>query len=104
MSVGEDTGRIFENVVFLALRRKGIEPHYWLDGQEVDFYWENGQLINACYDVSVPATMARELTGLQTAMDKLGVREAQLITWEDEGEVRSGDSVVHIRPLWKFLR
>ena len=104
MSVGEDTGRIFENIVFLALRRKGIEPHYWLDGQEVDFYWENGQLINACYDVSVPATMARELTGLQTAMDKLGVREAQLITWEDEGEVRSGDSVVHIRPLWKFLR
>jgi hypothetical protein len=74
-----------------------------LDGQEVDFYWENGQLINACYDLSSPGTKSRELSGLQKAMDQLGIREAQLITWDEEGEWISGDQVVHILPLWKFL-
>lgn len=103
MTIGEDTGRVFENLLYMALRRKGIAPCYWLDGQEVDFYWENGQLINACYDLSSPGTKSRELSGLQKAMDQLGIREAQLITWDEEGEWISGNRVVHILPLWKFL-
>ena len=103
MSIHEDIGRVFENSVFLELKRRSISPHYWLDSQEVDFFWENGTLINACYSLTHPETRKREINGLLLAMKKLDLKSGKLITWDKKETVKKGDRTIFIQPLWEFL-
>ena len=103
MSIHEDIGRVFENSVFLELKRRSISPHYWLDSQEVDFFWENGTLINACYSLTHPETRKREINGLLLAMKKLDLKSGKLITWDKKETVKEGSRTIFIQPLWEFL-
>lgn len=103
MSISGDIGRIFENTVFLELRRKGIEPSYLMADQEVDFYWENGRMINASIDISNPKTRERELRGLFKAMEKYDVNSSELITRDRQETIEENGKTVFIKPLWKFL-
>jgi len=103
MTMNEDKGRVFENLVYMALRRRGLAPHYWLDGQEVDFFWENGQLINACFDASDPDTRRREINGLLLAMEKSGQPQSLLLTWDEENTHTANGRTVQVKPLWRYL-
>ena len=80
MSTHTDVGRLFENVVFLHLRRSGRVPYYFLDRQEVDFYGGDLPLINACYSLDSPTTRKREEDSLLSAMQSLNQAESWLIT------------------------
>jgi len=103
MSFNEDTGRIVENAVFLELRRRGILPSYFLKKQEVDFYWENGKLINACYDLSDEKTKKREFNGLLEAMQFMDLQESVLVNWDKKDTIKIEDKFIHLIPLWEFL-
>jgi predicted AAA+ superfamily ATPase len=103
MSIGEDYGRVLENAVFLELRRRGIHPAYFYQKQEVDFYWENGILTNACYDYRFEDTRKREINGLLEAMDYLNLQESQLISWDNQEILNFGNKQIVVRPLWEFL-
>jgi predicted AAA+ superfamily ATPase len=103
MSTHTDIGRIFENVVFLHLRRSGLIPYYFMDRQEIDFYGSNYRLINACYSLEDITTRQREITGLTEAMQALDHRESWLITWEEEETFQKEGKTIHIQPLWKWL-
>lgn len=103
MSIGEDAGRVFENAVYLELRRRGIQPHYWQNGPEVDFFWENGRLIHACYSATDPSTRQREIRGLQVAMEQLDLPESLLLTWDERADLQVKSRTIRVRPLWEFL-
>lgn len=103
MSIGRDIGRVFENTVFMELRRQGIQPSYLRGDQEVDFFWEGGQLINACFDASNHSTRQRELHGLHRAMNQLDLKESWLITTDEKKDISQDGSVIHVLPLWEFL-
>ncbi len=103
VSLHKDIGKVMENAVFLELRRRGIEPNYFLQKQEVDFYWDNGSLVNVCYDLADEKTKNREINGLIEAMNFLGLQEAQLISWDKSDLVSIDDKKIIIRPLWEFL-
>jgi len=98
-----DQGRLFENFVFLHLRRAGLHPNYFLDKQEVDFYVEDRYLINACISMEDYSTRTREVEGLKLAMQKTAMRESYLITWDEEGELDVGSGIIHMLPLWRWL-
>ena len=99
MSISEDRRRLFENMLFMELRRRGIQPSYWLDGQEVDFYWKGGTLINVCYDLSAPETRDREINGLK----QTGEQSSLLITWNKQETISLKEGVIEVQPLWKYL-
>jgi predicted AAA+ superfamily ATPase len=103
MSIHQDLGKVFENLIFLELRRRGIETNYVKHNQEVDFYWEAGSLINACYDYSDPRTKSREINGLVETMNIMDQKTAHLITWDKEEEIKIQDHKIVVRPMWKFL-
>ena len=103
MSAHDDTGRLFENVVFLHLRRSGFAPYYWLDRQEIDFYGSDLPLINACYRLDSPTTRQREVSGLREAMNALNHTESWLITWDEEETIREAGKTIYVLPLWKWL-
>ena len=106
LATGNDIGRIFENIVFLQLRRKGQNICYGRQKQEIDFVLpesESPRLINVAYDISALETRNRELNGLIEGMVGLGVHEALLLTFEVEETVTTDAGKINILPLWKWL-
>jgi len=105
---GSDIGRIYENIVFLELRRRVKDIYYIKAGQqEVDFYYieaQKGYLINVCYDMTQPATREREIRGLSRAMEDLDIQEATIITSEQEEEINIDTKTIHIIPLWRIAK
>lgn len=103
VSIGDDWGRMYENTVFLHLRRKYEDIFYWKGKQEVDFYIPGQYLINVVYDLSDPATEKRELNALTEAAGRLKMTEAILITADREDEVKHDGVSIQLIPLWKWL-
>ena len=110
----ENDGRLAENVVFVALKRKqnlnpDMELFYWKDvhHREVDFVIKDGlkvtNLIQVCWNVQDEKTKNRELRSLRKAMEELNVTNATVITGETEGEEKLHDNTVKLIPLWKWL-
>jgi len=102
----KDIGRVYENLVFLELRRKHMNIRYIKQKQEVDFYFVSkgkGNLINVCYDLDEPSTREREIKGLLEAMESHTIKRALIITNEMEEQIEVDDRVIDIVPLWKWL-
>jgi predicted AAA+ superfamily ATPase len=79
-SEGKDVGHLFENLVYLDLRREGYEPFYYQtrSGYEVDFlaFHPSGKkrLIQVCFDISHRDTLEREMRALNEAEEELQMR------------------------------
>jgi predicted AAA+ superfamily ATPase len=95
----ENIGRIFENVIYLELRRKGEEIFYWKGKGEVDFLIRKGtrivKLINACWELN-KNNEKRELSGLCEAMEKFNVADAEIIVsgYDDRVDIKGKKIVI----------
>ncbi len=109
----EDYGRLYENVVFVELKKRLGESlseiYYWKDkqGKEVDFLVKEGMrtkaLIQVCFDVENPKTKEREVTGLLSAMKNFKLNRGLMITEAFEGEEKFGKKTIQYIPLWMWL-
>lgn len=101
-----DAGRLYENTVFLALKRTFDDIYYWRHpGGEVDFLVKEGEAITraiqVCFDIS--SAEKREVDSLIAAMDEFGLDEGTLIT-DDSRTVREKEGkTIHYVPLWEWL-
>jgi len=95
----ENLGRIFENVVYLALRRKGEEIFYWKGKGEVDFLIRKGtridRLINVCWELN-KKNEKREFSGLYEAMKQFNVSNAKIIVsgYDDQVDIKGKKIVI----------
>lgn len=102
-------GHIYENIVFLELKRRGKELYYWKSkkGKEVDFVLKKGlkieQAIQVSFNILEPKTKSREIESLIEAKNELKVKELILITEDEEKEEKVGKTKIKIIPLWKWL-
>jgi predicted AAA+ superfamily ATPase len=99
-----DCGARLENLVFLALRRRGWPVSYGLagDGHEVDFVCKQDDrphLIQACWSVEQPQTRNREIRALKELAEEYPGATCTIVTWMDEGE----EDGIPILPVWKWL-
>ena len=75
----KDLGRLFENLIYLDLRRQGASIYYYLTEEryEVDFFIHTRQgkkeLIQVTWDMSDPETKQREERALAAAINELKV-------------------------------
>ncbi len=103
----ENIGRIFENVVYLALRRKGEEIFYWKGKGEVDFLIRKGtridRLINVCWELN-KRNEKREFSGLYEAMKQFNVSNAQIIVsgYDDQVDIKGKKIVISNFFNWLF--
>lgn len=100
-----DHGTYLENAVFLALRRKGITPGYYVTqkGREVDFAYKDGPqtvLVQAAYALGQDSTREREWTALREAAGEVQNPRCLVVTLLEEKPLAEGITTV---PLWKFL-
>lgn len=103
----ENKGRLFENLIYLALRRKGKDIFYWKGKGEVDFLIREGtrihKLINVCWDLN-KQNEKREFSGLCEAMEKFNVANAEIIVngYDDRVEI-DGKKIV-IRNFFNWIK
>ncbi|MDO9528200.1 MAG: ATP-binding protein [Syntrophales bacterium] len=105
----EDIGRTIENIVFIELKRRGLEVYYWKDkkGRECDFLIKKGRTITEAVQVSsnisTMDTRDREITGAIAAAEEFGLKEVKMLTTEDLGsETVKGIKIQYI-PIWRWL-
>lgn len=118
MDSGKSMGRIFENNVFMELKRrqslhKNQELYYYKNaqGHEVDFVVREGsavrELIQVCYSLEDEGTRNREIRSLMNASRELGCKSLVVVTedYEAEEEVSWFGLKRKIRfiPLWKWF-
>lgn len=102
-------GKLYENVVFLDLRREDKEVYYWKSKQreEVDFIIKEGlkvkELIQVCYDIKDDGVKKREIKALSKAIDEFKLKKGIVITEDYEKEERIGNKLIKFIPLWKWL-
>lgn len=99
----EDIGRIYENTVFLELKRRKKEIYYWKNNkQEVDFVIREGlrvaELIQVCKDLQ-----EREITGLVEAAKEFKIKQGIIITEDVFKEEKRDELTIKYIPLWMWL-
>jgi len=110
----ENIGRIIENLVAIALKKKSlqdpnVEIFYWKDYQqhEVDFVVKEGlkikQLIQVTYANNRDEIEKREIRALLKASELLKCEDLLIITWDYEDEIKVNDKTIKCLPLWKWL-
>jgi len=105
----KNIGHIYENIVFLELKRQNKELYYWKDekGREVDLAIRSGreieEMIQVCYNMSNPNTRNREIQALIKAHQEFKKSKLTLITDDEEDIYQYGNISINIIPLWKWL-
>lgn len=106
VSFSEDKGRMLENVVFINLRRKYRGIFYFKEKNECDFVIKNGtkiiHAVQVCFDLNED-NKDREISGLTEAMDKFGLKEGLILTYEQDDEIKIKGKRIKVMPVWKWM-
>ena len=104
-----NSGHLFENLVFTALRRFHREVFYYKtkSGHEVDFVIpvpkSPNKLVQACESMAGAKTKKREVTALIRAMAELKTPTATIVTRNDSELIDTKSGQIEVIPAWRFL-
>jgi hypothetical protein len=108
-SFSENRGHLLENLVYLELKRRGNQLHYYktANGYEVDFACSSKgkitNLIQVVLDLGDDKTRNRELRALVKALDETGLKSGEIVTYEEEGELNVDGKNVRLIPAFQYL-
>ncbi|MDP3727953.1 MAG: ATP-binding protein [bacterium] len=105
-SFSKDKGRMLENMVFLALRKKSKDIFYFQEKGECDFLVKDRekivQALQVCFDFN-EENQERELRGLLCALQEFHLSEGLILTYSQEDNfILEGKKIV-LKPVWKWL-
>jgi predicted AAA+ superfamily ATPase len=101
-----NTGKLLENLVFLALRRQTKEIYYYATpgGYEVDFYLsEKRQLIQVAQNIESPVTREREIRAIRDAVASLKVESALILSDANGDSFEVNGVPVEVRSVAEWL-
>ena len=105
----QNIGHLYENIVFLELCRRNADIFYWKSkkGLEVDFITRKGLKINTAiqvtFSLSNEKVKGREIQSLLQAKKDLNPEHLIILTEDEEGMEKAGDTEIRVLPLWKWL-
>jgi len=108
-SIRPEWGRLLENFVFMELRRRYPVVEYYKTGggREVDFIVRETdgryRLIQVTAEFSDKLTRERELSALSEAMNECGLKEATVVTLNEEETLESDDGRIRVLPAWLWV-
>jgi len=101
-----DRGWLLENLVFGVLEPQGEVFYGSHGGQECDFLLVQGRRVKMAVQVAWELhekNRKHEFGGLCKAMKAHKLKEGLLLTYEQEGERKTPEGKVIIKPVWKWL-
>jgi len=101
----------FENLIFLHLHRHFPRVRYYLtrsQRQEVDFLVSDQRgkpvlAVQVCQDLSLPETRKREVEPLAATAKYFGLKEAWIITMNQQERLSLDGINIHAVPSWRWL-
>lgn len=104
----ENKGVFLENLVFIELKRRGLDVYYYADKKECDFIVRQGIRITDAYQVTLnmanAQTREREIAGVREAMQAYSLPKGYILTFEGKETVTFDDgSVVEVIPVWEWM-
>lgn len=102
-------GPLFENIVFLELRRRKKELFYYLtkNGLEVDFLIKENlkfsKIIQVSMTVKDEETKKREIKSLINAMEETKLKKGTIITLDEKETIKLENKEIEIIPIYEFL-
>jgi hypothetical protein len=105
----ENIGRLYENLVFIELKRRNKNIYFWKDKSdlEVDFITVEKNkvtsLIQVTYDLSNLKTKEREIKGLLSGLKEFKLKIGIIITKDLQKEEKIDGKIIKYIPLWKWL-
>lgn len=105
-SFSKDSGKMLENLVFLALRRKYKDILYFQEKNECDFVIKEKdkivQAIQVCFDLN-EETKDREINGLMESMREFKLNQGLILTYKQDDEFKIDNRTIKVLPVWKWL-
>lgn len=106
LSFSEDRGRLLENAVFLALRRKFKEIFYFADKGECDFVVKIDKkikmVLQVCSEIT-PDNMAREIDGLAEALTFFKQNEGVIVTLNQTDSLTKNGKIIQLIPAHQWI-
>ena len=105
----DNYGILFENMVFLELRRQNKDFCYYItkNNLEVDFVIKEklkySKIIQVCFNLEENETKIREIKAITTAMSELKLKRAYIITLKEKEEIKLGDKTIQVIPFYDFF-
>ena len=106
VSFTADRGRMLENVVFLNLKRHGMKINYFREKGECDFVTIEKKAVTSAMQVCYQLTednKEREINGLVEALEKFGLKEGMILTYDQEDEIKTANKRIFLKPVWRWL-
>jgi predicted AAA+ superfamily ATPase len=107
LSFSEDNGRLFENCIFLELRRKYKEIFYFKEKGECDFIVKEGKkiimVLQVCSEVNTDNTK-REMDGLVEALDFFKLKSGIIITLNQKDTMIKDGKQIQLVPAHIFIK
>jgi predicted AAA+ superfamily ATPase len=95
---------ILETIVYNHLIRKYPDDVYYIkDKYETDFYIQNKQLIQVCYNITSEETRKKEINALVKANNQVKAGKGLIVTMDHEEVVVEADLEISIVPVWKWI-
>jgi hypothetical protein len=105
--ISTNYSKLYENLVFLHLKRSGVDIYYYKVNGEVDFICTDKDrikgIIQVSYDVSDKKTREREEEALFRVMEILGSKKGVIITSEYEKIEKKGKMTIEYIPFYRWL-
>ncbi|MDD3771057.1 MAG: ATP-binding protein [Weeksellaceae bacterium] len=99
LSFSSDKGRLFENAVFIHLRKRKDELFYFKEKGECDFVIKRKnkviEVVQACYDLN-DDNFHQEISGLKEAMDFFNLKKGTLVTRNQTDEWKENEKQINI--------
>lgn len=107
LSFSSDKGRLFENMIYLSLRRKFTDLYYFREKGECDFVVKEKekvtQVVQACFELNSD-NLQREMNGLKEAMDFFGLQEGTIVTLNQTDLFINDDKHIRVISANDWLR
>lgn len=102
-----DRGRLFENFVYMFLKRFQYNLYFHQNGGECDFIIKEGYkistLIQVCYELN-NANNDREIKGLLSAMKKFGLNKGLIVTKNQESFKEIDNKKIEVLSVKTFMK
>lgn len=102
----ENIGKLMENLVYIELKRRGMNIYYNKRNFECDFLiYEKNKIVSAIQvtNVLTEENNDREINGLTEAMETHNLKEGIVLTSDQEDIKVIKDRTIRIMPVWKWL-
>jgi len=103
----DNVGRMLENIAYIELQRRAADVYYHKAEKECDFLTvQGGKVISALQvtkSISAEITKQREIAGAEEAMADYRIKEALVLTENENTDVKTDSGFVRIVPLWYWL-